>query len=156
MLLRLWHYFLRELANHCIAPGLRMQLFRWSGIRIGKDAFVNMRLHVEDSYRGGAVTIGERVAIASGVTLIADSHPNQSKLAAIPAFHVRGKIEIGDDAWLGANVIVMANVHIGQCAVIGSGAVVTKDVDPYAIMVGIPARKLGDVRDKLGWPGAVP
>ena len=156
MFMKLWRYFLREFANHCIIPGLRMQLFRWSGIAIGEGAFVNMRLYVDDSYRGGAVSIGARAAVAPGVTLVADSHPNQSKLAAIPSFHIRGRIDIEDDAWLGSNVIVLPNVCIGRCAIIGAGAVVTKDVEPYAIMAGVPARKMGDVRDKAGWPDERP
>jgi maltose O-acetyltransferase len=155
MLMKLWRYLLREIANHCIIPGIRMQLFRWSGIEIGEKAFVNMRLYVDDSYRAGAVFIGVGVAIAPGVTLVADSHPNHSKLSTISSFHIRGRIDIEANVWLGSNVIVLPNVRIGQCAVIGAGAVVTKDVEPYAIMVGVPARKIGDVREKSDWPDAV-
>lgn len=49
-------------------------------------------------------------------------------------------ITIGNDVWIGANVIVMPGVHIGDGAVIAAGAVVTKDVEPYAIVGGVPAR----------------
>ena len=50
---------------------------------------------------------------------------------------------IEDDAWLGLGVIVLDGVTIGRGAVIGAGAVVTGDVPPYAIAVGVPARVVG-------------
>ena len=49
---------------------------------------------------------------------------------------------IDDDAWIGANAIILPGVHVGQGAVIGAGAVVTKDVEPYAIVAGMPARTI--------------
>ena len=49
---------------------------------------------------------------------------------------------IGDDVWIGTNVVILPGVHIGQGAIIGAGAVVTKDVPPYACMGGVPARLL--------------
>lgn len=52
----------------------------------------------------------------------------------------RGKVEIGHDVWIGSHVIIMPNVKIGNGAVIGAGAVVTKDVPDFAIQVGVPAK----------------
>lgn len=48
--------------------------------------------------------------------------------------------EIGNDVWIGCNVVICRNVHIGNGAVIGAGSVVTKDVEPYTIVAGVPAR----------------
>jgi acetyltransferase-like isoleucine patch superfamily enzyme len=48
-----------------------------------------------------------------------------------------------DDVWLGVNVAVMDGVTIGQGAIVGAGAVVTKDIPPYAIAGGVPARLIG-------------
>lgn len=148
---KLWHYLLRELANRCLWPSLRMNLFRWSGVKIGQGAFVNMRFYVEDSYRGGDLVIGERAAIAPGLTCVIDSHPNESRLASIPSFHKSSPITIGADVWIGANVTLLPGVTIGECAVIATGAVVTKAVPAYSIMAGVPARQIGDVRQKTGW-----
>jgi len=50
------------------------------------------------------------------------------------------RAEIGNDVWLGANVVVMQGVKIGNGAIVGANAVVTKDIPPYAIAVGIPAK----------------
>ena len=58
--------------------------------------------------------------------------------------HAQGEefdpIDIGDDVWIGINVIVLAGVSIGDHAIIAAGAVVTKDVPMYAIVAGVPAK----------------
>jgi len=55
------------------------------------------------------------------------------------------EIVIEKDAWLGAGVIVLPGVKIGEGAIIGAGAVVTKDVEPFTIVGGVPAKKIGEV-----------
>lgn len=57
-------------------------------------------------------------------------------------------IAIGDDCWLGVNVVVSPGVSIGQGAVVGANAVVTKDVVPYSVVAGSPARQIGQ---RLAW-----
>lgn len=52
------------------------------------------------------------------------------------------KTIIGNDVWIGCNVVVLSGVHVGDGAVIGSGAVVTKDVLPYSIVAGVPAKEI--------------
>lgn len=52
------------------------------------------------------------------------------------------KIRIGHDVWIGHNAIVVGNVNIGNGAVIASGSVVTKDVEPYSVVAGVPAREI--------------
>ena len=52
----------------------------------------------------------------------------------------KGNINIEDDVWIGYGATIMSGIHIGQGAVIAAGAVVTKDVPPYAIVGGVPAR----------------
>lgn len=52
----------------------------------------------------------------------------------------RGDVTIGNDVWIGSGALIMSGVHVGDGAVIGARAVVTRDVPPYAIAVGVPAR----------------
>ena len=55
-----------------------------------------------------------------------------------------GDVVIGDRVWIGYRAIILPGVTIGEGAVVGSGAVISKNVDPYAIVAGNPARKIGE------------
>ena len=55
----------------------------------------------------------------------------------------RGNMSIGNDVWIGNSVVILPGVNIGNGAIIGAGAVVTKDVQDYALMAGVPARRIG-------------
>ena len=100
------------------------------------------------------VTIGKYCSIAYGVKIIASGEHYYGRAANYP-FRARclgddgesetsskGEVRIGNDVWMGARAIVLSGVTIGDGAVIGAGAVVTSDIPPYAIAVGVPARVL--------------
>lgn len=57
--------------------------------------------------------------------------------------YMDGEVRIGNDVWIAANAIILPRVAIGDGAVVGAGAVVTKDVPPMAIVGGVPARVIG-------------
>ena len=60
--------------------------------------------------------------------------------------HLYGEIVIEDDVWIAANCTITPGTRIGHGAVVGAGAVVTRDVEPYAIVGGVPARVIGSRR----------
>jgi acetyltransferase-like isoleucine patch superfamily enzyme len=77
------------------------------------------------------------------VSLIASGHGvERGELVRQQGIPKKRGIKIGDDVWLGASSVVLPGITIGNGAVIGAGAVVTKDVPENAIMVGNPARLL--------------
>jgi acetyltransferase-like isoleucine patch superfamily enzyme len=89
------------------------------------------------------ITIGYHCAIASGCKFIDHNHGFDTQNVFIglqPAQNAPIKIE--DDVWLGVNVVVLKNVHIGQGAIVGAGSVVTKSIPPYEIWGGVPAVKI--------------
>ena len=90
------------------------------------------------------VIIGKDCLTGPGVTIIASKYhvTGQNTIRSYPAYE--RDIIIGDDVWLGANVVVLPGVKIGNGAIVGAGSVVTKDVEPYTVVVGIPAVKLKD------------
>lgn len=93
----------------------------------------------------GNVKIGKDCLIAAHTGIIANNH-----LFVDPVQKIRDQgltrkgITIEDDCWLGYGVKVLDGVTIGQGSVIGAGAVVTKDIPPYSIAVGVPARPIGN------------
>ena len=91
---------------------------------------------------GGRITVGEYVFFGHNVCILAGVHEvNKFGLERQRAIPRSGyDIEIGEGAWLATNVMVAGPVKIGAHAVIGGGSVVRKDVEPYAVVAGNPAR----------------
>jgi acetyltransferase-like isoleucine patch superfamily enzyme len=98
----------------------------------------------------GGVTIGNQVMIGHGAQIISAGHVVtpvgiSMRFAGIDA----APIVIEDEAWIGGGAIVLQNVTIGTGAVVAAGAVVSRDVPPYAIVGGVPAKVIGE-RERLG------
>lgn len=99
------------------------------------------------------VTIGSFCSIGSNVILDRGMQHRLDNVSTFP-FHtlypeipsnikIRGDILVGNDLWIGNDVVIMGNVKIGDGAVIGMRCIVSKDVEPYQIVVGAPQRVLG-------------
>jgi acetyltransferase-like isoleucine patch superfamily enzyme len=92
------------------------------------------------------VTIGNYTMLANNVAIIGGDH--EYNIPGTPTiFSGRGVLNptlIGDDVWIGAYVKIMAGVTIGDGAIIATGSVVTKDVEPFTIYGGVPAVKIKD------------
>lgn len=109
-------------------------------LHIGKGSIIGDNC-ILDARQG--IYIGENVNLSSEVHLWTESHDmNDPYFRGSPG--KRGAIRVGNRAWLGANVTVLDNVTIGEGAVVCAGAVVTKNVEPFAVVAGIPAKKIGE------------
>lgn len=93
------------------------------------------------------VTIEDGVYITRGAKVIAHTTFTPLNQALLGVEYITGPVVICEGAYIGVNALIMPSVTIGRCAIVGAGAVVTKDVDDYAIVGGIPAKRIGDVRD---------
>lgn len=121
---------------------VRHLAFNVSGVHVGAKTFISIGMVVLDGYQH-IVRIGERGSIGNGVSLTASASPNDSVLAHHPGLQSAIKtapITIGDDVWIGTGAIILPGITVGYAAVIGAGAVVTKDVLPFQIVQGVPAR----------------
>ncbi len=109
-------------------------------IRLGNDCFVGAYAILNGQ---GGIEIGDNVLIAGHCHIVAGNHRFEDPDRPIntQGFDSRG-IVIEDDVWLGAGVKVLDGVRIGRGSIVSAGAVVTRDVAPYSIMAGVPARFL--------------
>jgi galactoside O-acetyltransferase len=104
--------------------------------------FVSMADNVQvNASQKGKIIIGNDVLIAPNVVLRSSDHVIQdaNRLIRLQG-HAGGDIIIEDDVWLATNVVVVGGVRIGKGAVVAAGAVVTRNVEPYTVVGGIPAK----------------
>ena len=123
--------------------GTVIEIGAGGSVVIGRDSHIqgacNLKGFVADLRIGNQVQIAPQCAFSPYQHTFAErTQPIKNQPLAS-----KGPIVIEDDAWLGLGVIVLDGVTIGRGAVIGAGAVVTGDVPPYAIAVGVPARVVG-------------
>lgn len=100
--------------------------------------------HGTDLFSTSPVFTGELdklIALEDDSLIISDKNwVNKIKEERTKSLHHANSIHIGNDVWIGTRAIILAGVHIGDGAIIGAGSVVTKDVPPYSIVAGVPAR----------------
>lgn len=130
-------------------------------LRVGQDVIIDRGTVLEVS---GELIVGDRVIFGHHCTvgakqsvvigadcLIAEmvsirDHDHETSSTDVPMRNQGSRcapVVIGDDVWLGTRVAVLKGVHIGSGSIVGAGAVVTKDLPPYSIAVGVPARVVG-------------
>ncbi|MHB9146729.1 MAG: acyltransferase [Symbiobacteriia bacterium] len=117
-------------------------------LSIGNNFFANGGCRIEAS---GGVTIGDNVLLGPNVVIQSTHHIFADPIRPIcTQGTTAGKITIGDDVWLGANVVVLPGVDLGKGSVVAAGAVVTKEVPPYAVVAGVPAKLVKWRQDPKG------
>ncbi len=111
------------------------------GIRIGKYVHVCSFASI---YGGGRAEIGDFCGITQGARLITGTEQLSGVMTAAAPRHLRdpmvGHIVMEPQSFVGANAVIMPNITIGEGAVVGAGSVVTRDIPPWVVVVGVPAR----------------
>lgn len=82
--------------------------------------------------------------IGPNVVIRAADHGLSKDILIRKQQHIGGIIIIEDDVWIGSNAVILKDVKLGKGCVIAAGAVVTKDVEPYTIVGGVPAKKIAE------------
>jgi len=142
-----------------VRPRTRMDVVPWNKFELGKDStiedFSTINNGVGNIIIGdrtriglsntiiGPVTIGNDIRLAQNITLSGLNHNYDDISLPIHAQGVyTSPIVIEDETWIGANVVVVAGVTIGKHCIVAAGSVVTKNIPPYSVAVGNPARVL--------------
>jgi acetyltransferase-like isoleucine patch superfamily enzyme len=107
------------------------------GLTVGHHVYLSDYVWINAA---GGVTIGNDVNVGVGVIIHSANHRyrDPSQLIRLQG-HDFKPVTIGSDVWIGARAIILPGVTVGEGAVVAAGAVVTKDVEPYAVVAGVPA-----------------
>lgn len=140
--------FIKSLFLKCLGAKVGKRIVFYPGVWIspgrnlviGND--VDLALDVLITTSGG-VEIGDRTLIGYRTQIISGNHKIPSNKSQIfYSGHEYGKVIIGTDCWIGANCIIMPGVTIGEGAVVAGGSVVTKDVEKFTVVGGVPSKKI--------------
>lgn len=130
-------------------------LKRINPVKAAKSVGLNMgdNLHIYGNVQFGTepwlITLGNNVYLTDGIKFI--NHDGGTLLfrREIPDLEITKPITLGNDVYVGNNVLFMPGVHVGNRVVIGAGAVVTKDIPDNSVVVGVPARVIKSADEYL-------
>lgn len=109
-----------------------------TNIRLGSNVFLNQNCTIIDTC---LVSIGSRTLVAPNVSFYSGTHPLDPQLRNGTRGPETGKeIHVGEDCWIGGGAIILPGVSIGRGSTVGAGSVVTKDVPPFHVVAGNPAK----------------
>lgn len=161
IILDFWLYILNRLAYEMPIHFVRRLAFRISGMKMGKDSFIHMWTRVynpagieigegtiigDHAFLDGRapLIIGNNVDIASQVLIYNSEHDVHSE-----GFDpVEEPVEISDYVFIGPRATILPGVKIGRGAIVAAGAVVTENVGDFEIVGGVPAKKIGERKNK--------
>ena len=132
-----------EIGEDCyIEPPLHSN---WGGkhVHFGKGVYANFNLTLVDDTH---IYVGDHTMIGPNVVLATAGHPILPELRPL-AYQYNMPIHIGKNCWLGAGVIVLPGITIGDNSVIGAGSVVTKDIPANVVAVGNPCKVLREINE---------
>jgi acetyltransferase-like isoleucine patch superfamily enzyme len=122
-----------------LEPGVWITAPGSARVRIGAGTFLNKGVMIAAEQ---LVEIGEHCMLANGC-FVSDAnhrHDDPEKPITWQGFESKGPTRIGENCWLGANVVVTSGVSIGERCVIGANSVVTRDIEPFSVAAGLPAK----------------
>lgn len=148
--LELLHQVIGHIADDEIVIDPPFSIDYGCNISIGKRFYANFNLTILDC---AIVTIGDRVAFGPNVSIFAATHETEVA-SRRQNIEFAKPVTIGDDCWIGGHVVVLPGVTIGEGCTIAAGAIVSKDIPPWSVAAGMPAKVVKTVQplDKLEEP----
>ena len=129
-----------------------------SNVEIGRFTYGYETIQILQWGEGASLKIGSFCSISDPSTIMLGGNHRVDWITTFPFGHIfadelggteikghpasKGNVVIGNDVWIGQNSLIKQGINIGHGAIVGMGSIVTKDVDPYTIVAGIPATKI--------------
>lgn len=146
----IWTHSLSILTMFSFPYQVTVFLHKLRGVHIGKKSHVARGVILDDR-NPELIYIGKGVAVTSGVMILChqrDLKDYKPGMFAMDCPFKEGKVVVKDGAHLGIGSIIMPGVTIGEGAIIGAGSVVTRDIPPYSVAVGAPAKVIKTFENK--------
>lgn len=142
------NWILERIATSFPVPSVRANLHRKRGVNIGEDVYIGYDI-VFDRVFPELITIGAHSSV--GDKTIISAHANLPMDNPLKKLYPRevAPVKVGTCVWMMPHVIIIPGVTIGDYSVIATGAVVTKDIPPMFVAVGVPAKPVKDLSEKL-------
>ncbi|MGH2835908.1 MAG: acyltransferase [Solirubrobacteraceae bacterium] len=134
-----------EIGPHVLfEPGVWITMPAPARVRIGAGSFFNLGVMVAALE---LVEIGAHCMFANGCVITDSNHRFDDRERPVPwqGFSSQGPTRVGDNVWCGAHVVITSGVTIGERCVIGANSVVTKDIPPFSVAAGAPARVIRSI-----------
>lgn len=133
-----------EIGEGCyIEPPLHAN-FGGKFVHFGSFVYANFNLTLVDD---APIYVGDHTMFGPGVTLVTAGHPVLPRLREL-VYQFNAPVHIGKNCWLGAGVIVLPGVCVGDNSVIGAGSVVTKDIPPNVVALGTPCKVIREIGER--------
>lgn len=135
----LWTVLLKKFGKDTLIDYGCFIRYPWT-VEIGSYSAINhgCRIYGAFAVPGITIRIGSHCALGPNVQIYAAGHDYRT----LYLHHVASSVAVDDFVWIGAGSIILPGVHIGEGAIVAAGAVVTKDVPPYTVVGGVPAKTL--------------
>lgn len=142
-----YSYLILRIAMISPLKGLNAFLHKLRGVNIGKKVKISHDV-ILDPVEPGSITLEDNVVISARVTIFAHTNPT------LPLYEYMGgrtvkRVRIKEGASIGMGAFILPGVTIGRYAVVGAGAVVTKDIPDFTVVEGVPAKKVGSLKNEI-------
>jgi len=125
-----------------------------ASLRCGKNIYLGNNSHINQfccvwASSESKIVIGDNLLMGPGVKIFSSNHGTDKNIPMNLQKFSEKDIKIGNDVWIGANSVVLSGVNIGDGVIVAAGSVVTKDIPPFAIAGGVPAKVIKQREKKI-------
>lgn len=127
--------------------GRNVRIHPTASLRCGRNVSLGENSHINQycciwASRNAKIILGDNLLMGPGTKIFSSNHGTKSDQLLNQQEWSEKDVVIGNDVWLGANVVVVPGVKIGNGAIVAAGAVVIKDIEPYTVVGGVPAKTI--------------